>query len=516
MAAFLFQTAKVADNSSLLLGGVAGLATARVATGVVLYAAARHESGLSAYALQSDGQVQLVQQVTSAGNRFLRGAGDMLSVQIDGNAHLVTTAFYQNTVQTYALNTGGKLFSRAPLTDDVIYDPKTDEPGIRGGGDELALFGADSVVSFSFNDQPHIIVGATYDGGMTLARLETDGSITPVSTVFDTDESHLAAVDDIAITLLNGQRFVVAVSPGEQGISVYRLGDDGSFAFASSVSTGPDIVLGRLTSVEVVETSGGTYVIVAGRGNWPVSTFRLDETGALTLTDRVTGAEAANLFDSYAMTTFTAVGKTFVAIGGDTGGISVFRLSPNGQISLVTEIDHDLPRRTNPTTDLMVEVFGDKIYIIAAGQSGDGFATYRFFPDAVGVEVQGTDSADTIRGGFKSDVLVGLDGDDIIQGKSGADTLLDGGGKDLVWGGPGRDVFEFTADGKQDKLQDFHDGFDLIDLTAAGVDRMSDMTLSQVNAKTVLISYADETLFLKGYAGQDLSAAQIGADDFIF
>ena len=117
----------------------------------------------------------------------------------------------------------------------------------------------------------------------------------------------------------------------------------------------------------------------------------------------------------------------------------------------------------------------------------------------------------------KGDVLIGDGGDDRIKGKSGHDRILDGHGKDQVWGGPGRDVFEFAHDDKQDKLRDFQDGFDLIDISAApGVDDLSDVTLSQVNASTVLMDIDGEALFIRGYQNGELSVAQLDASDFIF
>lgn len=516
MSAFLFRTAKVVDDSSLRLAGTSGLVVADLARGPVLYATARGDSGLSAFRFHTDGQFELIQSVSSAGARKLLGAGDLVTVEVDGSDFVVTTAFYHNAVQAYSLAAGGQMISRTALEDDVIYDPKTDQPGVRDGGSEIALFGADSIESFDINGQPHIAVGASYDGSIMLASLGSNGTITPVSSVFDTDQTHLAGIDDFASTVINGQRYFVAVSPTEQGISVFSLGSDGQFVNVDNVSTGPEIVLGRLTSVEITETAGGTYVIVAGRGNWPVSVFHMDGEGALTLTDRVTGAEAQNIFNSFSITSFSTDGKTFVAFGSDKGGISIFRLADNGKVSLITEIDHDLPSRTGPTDDLIVKMFGDKVFILAAGQAGDGFTSYRFFPDAAGIEHMGSVGNDVIIGSLKHDVLVGLDGNDVIRGKSGGDRILDGDGKDLMWGGPGRDVFEFTTDGKQDKIQDFQDGFDRIDISGAGVTKLSDIQMTQVNSKTLLMAYADETIFVKGYSGSDLSVAQLDTDDFIF
>ncbi|MEO1613652.1 MAG: hypothetical protein AAFU55_15050, partial [Pseudomonadota bacterium] len=104
-----------------------------------------------------------------------------------------------------------------------------------------------------------------------------------------------------------------------------------------------------------------------------------------------------------------------------------------------------------------------------------------------------------------------------IKGKSGHDRILDGVGKDLLWGGPGRDVFEFIHDDQQDKLRDFQDGLDLIDLSdAPGVDDLTDLDITQVNVANVKIEIDGELLFIRGYGNDALDVAQLGPEDFIF
>ena len=97
-----------------------------------------------------------------------------------------------------------------------------------------------------------------------------------------------------------------------------------------------------------MEEGGETFLYRAGRGNWPIHAFRLGDDGTLTLIDRVTGEEAANVFNPFAMRAFEADGKDFLAVGGDTGGISVFRIGSKGGLTLVSEHGHLRPSQTDP------------------------------------------------------------------------------------------------------------------------------------------------------------------------
>ena len=81
---------------------------------------------------------------------------------------------------------------------------------------------------------------------------------------------------------------------------------------------------------------------------------------------------------------------------------------------------------------------------------------------------------DTLFGGWNDDILEGGDGDDKLYGEEGDDVLKGGKGSDIMTGGKGSDIFEFQADdfaaGELDKILDFEDGADLIQLKGIGAD----------------------------------------------
>ena len=81
---------------------------------------------------------------------------------------------------------------------------------------------------------------------------------------------------------------------------------------------------------------------------------------------------------------------------------------------------------------------------------------------------------DILFGGKDGDILEGGDGDDKLFGEEGNDVLKGGKGSDIMTGGEGSDIFEFQADdfaaGELDKILDFEDGADLIQLKGIGAD----------------------------------------------
>lgn len=126
------------------------------------------------------------------------------------------------------------------------------------------------------------------------------------------------------------------------------------------------------------------------------------------------------------------------------------------------------------------------------------------------------------------DILNGTAGDDIIIGKGGKDIITVGGGLDYVDAGNGRDVitagsgisviygggsadtFAFAANATGEVyIGDFHDGKDILDVSALNVTGMADLTITAITGGS-MIAAAGMTVYLAADPA-DLSAA-----DFIF
>jgi Ca2+-binding RTX toxin-like protein len=126
-------------------------------------------------------------------------------------------------------------------------------------------------------------------------------------------------------------------------------------------------------------------------------------------------------------------------------------------------------------------------------------------------------------GGSGDDILNARSGDDDLDGGAGADVLrghegadsLDGGaGNDILVGGDDADRFVFAGANGADRIIDFQDGVDRIDLTAYagnGVHDVGDFTVAQVGVNTVISGYGGGTIRLDNTDAGDIDDA-----DFFF
>lgn len=76
--------------------------------------------------------------------------------------------------------------------------------------------------------------------------------------------------------------------------------------------------------------------------------------------------------------------------------------------------------------------------------------------------------SDTLDGGLGRDVLRGGSGNDILRGGGGADRLDGGNGNDRLAGGIGADDFVYAAGGGRDRIVDFQNNLDELDLRSFG------------------------------------------------
>ncbi|CAK27816.1 Uncharacterized protein wiht hemolysin-type calcium-binding regions [Synechococcus sp. RCC307] len=85
--------------------------------------------------------------------------------------------------------------------------------------------------------------------------------------------------------------------------------------------------------------------------------------------------------------------------------------------------------------------------------------------------LNGQNGRDVLNGGGGNDVLLGGGGNDQLRGGSGNDRLVGNQGNDHLWGGAGRDTFVLSEGSGYDRIRDFRDGVDRIQV-GAGVDNL--------------------------------------------
>ncbi|MEO1148184.1 MAG: SwmB domain-containing protein [Cyanobacteria bacterium J06638_22] len=126
-----------------------------------------------------------------------------------------------------------------------------------------------------------------------------------------------------------------------------------------------------------------------------------------------------------------------------------------------------------------------------------GAGTDRQFGGAGNDRLNGQGGNDNLRGGGDRDVLSGGTGDDRLAGELGNDVIITGAGNDVVVIQPGQG---------QDRVRDFDDGRDRLDI---GRLTFGQLTLQQRGANTLISANGERLLLLQGIRTNQITQADI-------
>lgn len=125
--------------------------------------------------------------------------------------------------------------------------------------------------------------------------------------------------------------------------------------------------------------------------------------------------------------------------------------------------------------------------------------------------IRGNAGDNKLSGLYGNDTLIGGAGRDQLIGGSGDDVLIGGSGADRLTGGSGADVFVFDDAGVwAEKVTDFEDGIDRIDLSGTGLAGFDDVSVWQTSGGTI-VNYGTASILLMG-----IDHTLLDAGDFLF
>ena len=126
--------------------------------------------------------------------------------------------------------------------------------------------------------------------------------------------------------------------------------------------------------------------------------------------------------------------------------------------------------------------------------------------------INGGNGNDLLVGGTGNDTINGGNGDDNLDGGTGNDTLIGDSGNDLLTGGKGADTFVLSNSSGFDRITDFSNGNDVIDLSATDFEDFGDVNLVEQNGTVFIFIDEDSSVELTGVE----HVSDLSAEDFIF
>ena len=344
-----------------------------------------------------------------------------------------------------SLTSSAQAVGTASVGEDPVVSHTTTSNGdafaVLSGTSQIGLTGYDtdsltlegSFASGIDADLTHFVMHAT--GGTTYLYGIEDGSARP--SVWALDATGQATLVDAGVTvtspyhdsLLIAGGYLVAGSTGTRAITVYDIASDGTLIAHQEIERSDTPGISGTTHLATVEADGTRFVIIAGQDSSTLSVYAQNQNGRLFLRDHIIDSRNSR-FDGVSSLDVQVIGDAiYVAAAGSDGGVSLFRMMPDGQLvqvaTLVDELDTSLAGSV--TLDLFSRADGD-LGLLTMGSSESGISLFSVSETAA--------------------------------------IVADSDGETQLAGSAGQDLFVMTADAARDQITGFDISEDMLDLTA--------------------------------------------------
>ncbi|WP_442583023.1 beta strand repeat-containing protein [Mesorhizobium sp. ASY16-5R] len=242
----------------------------------------------------------------------------------------------------------------------------------------LALSNAFGLEILSAGGQTFVYVAGYAEDGISINKMDTNGNLTFVSSIFDVGATKLDGVANFASASFGSTRYLYAAGALENGINTFKVGNDGSLTFVGSVTDDATLeLLNNEGEMTVVQKGGKQFLIAPGRVDDGVSVFELQSNGSLNNVANVSDTAATALNGAYTTTSLTTGTDTFVFVGGrDDHGISVFEMGADGSLAATDTVFNTIGLEIASVFSLATATVGGNHYLVASGEGSDGLSVF--------------------------------------------------------------------------------------------------------------------------------------------
>lgn len=359
-----------------------------------------------------------------------------------------------------------------------------------GGGDIAAVAQFGDVLTVSHEKTGQV---ATYtigaDGSLTLAAFVT------------------ATADSVQVLGAGADHFVVAADGVSNVINTFSVDQTtGAMTVVDNSDALSTLGIATPTAVEVVQAYDRSWVVVAGAGSNSLSVMELRSDGRLIPTDHVLDSLHTRFESVQDLAVVEVDGHVFVFAGGGDDGVSLFTMTPAGQLVHLHSFEDTVHSGLQNVETLSVARVGNELQILASSQQDAGLTQLSVSIADFGIVREGFG---TITGTAQNEMLSGSFLDTTLFGGAGDDILIAGIGATTMNGGAGADIFVMKYGSDPTTINGFEAGIDRLDLFDYPLLRTPGQLSFTATAKGARIEFFDDVIILNSSSGRPLTSAEV-------
>jgi 6-phosphogluconolactonase (cycloisomerase 2 family) len=468
----------VATGSAALDSGIGDTALKTLNGETYLYSVTGPGGGIAVWKLVEGALPQFHDYEYFSGTITYQVGDSAVPVALAGDNQLVLDVRTATGLVGYELNPNGTV-GALQETDSLT-----------GGGDISALVQIGNVLTIAHEATGQI---ATY-------TVNGDGSLSLAASV-------TGQADSMQVLQAGTGQFVITADAVSGAISTFGV-DQGTGALTTIDNSDTLATLGIATptAVEVVQAYGQSWVVVAGAGSNSLSVMELAADGRLIATDHVLDSLHTRFETVQDLAVVEADGHVFVVAGGGDDGVTLFTLTPNGQLVHLDSFADTVHSGLQNVETLSVAHVGDELQILVGSQQDSGLTQLSVSIDDLGI-VQ--DGYGTVTGTAQNDMLRGSILDTTLMGGAGDDILIAGDGATTMHGGAGADIFVMQYGSDTTTINGFQAGVDRLDLFDYPLLRTPGQLAFTATAQGAQIEFIDEVIVINSASGGPLTSAEV-------
>ncbi|KIC40498.1 hcalcium-binding protein [Ruegeria sp. ANG-R] len=403
-------------------------------------------------------------------------------VHLAGNDRLILDVDTATGLVGYSLNADGTIGALQ------------ETGGLTGGGDIA------SAVQMTIGTSNLLVLAHEDTDQIGSYRINGDGSLSPANSV--------AASATVLKTLQSGSNhFVITADTAGNTISSYTVNQGtGALSEVDGNEAIRTLGINTPTAVEAVQAYGKSWVVVAGVGSNSLSVLELASNGQLKPADHVLDTLHTRFASVQDIAAVQVEGRVFVVAGGGDDGITLFTMTPDGQLVHMDSFADTLDSGLQNVQTISVAPVGDELQIFAASQQDAGLTQLSVSIADLGLVAEGYG---TVTGTAQGDMLSGGILDTTLHGGAGDDILITGTSATTMTGGAGADTYVIRESSGPTVITDFQAGIDRLDLSDYPFLRTPAQLDFTSTAQGARISYRDEVIELHSDTGATLTSEQV-------
>lgn len=244
-------------------------------------------------------------------------------------------------------------------------------------GGSFELDGVSSITSAHVGGFTYVFVAGADDDGISVFRLSSNGSLTPVTDVTDAGTFELDGARGLSTALVDGNTYLFAAGAVDDGVSAFRVNPNGSLTAVSDFTDDATLELDGAADTASVRVGNTTFLFVAGEADDGISTFRVGGDGRLYSIANTSDGGALEL-DGVRTLATVMIGATayLIAGGGVDDGVSVFSVAANGSLTNVHNSVDAGGNSLNGVSDIVTTTISGTTFVYVSGADDNGVTAF--------------------------------------------------------------------------------------------------------------------------------------------